>query len=123
MQHQARRAKSASQSAATLAPICAFVADHITEVPTLGQLAAMAGMSRCHFSRVFHAVVGMPLRVYVTDARLKRASELLATDLSLTSIAAECGFYDLPHFDKSFRRRFGMSPRQFRQQRAASTSG
>ena len=87
----------------------------ITDVPALSTLAAMAAMSRSHFSRTFHAVAGISLRDYVRDLRLKRAQELMrASGMSLTAIAAEAGFYDLPHFNKAFRHRFGMSPTQFR---------
>jgi transcriptional regulator GlxA family with amidase domain len=51
----------------------------------------------------------------VRDLRLKRAQELMrASRLSLSTIATEAGFYDLPHFNKAFRHRFGMSPTQFR---------
>jgi AraC-like DNA-binding protein len=87
----------------------------ITDVPALAALAAMAAMSRSHFSRTFHAVAGISLRDYVRDLRLKRAQELMrASRLSLSTIATEAGFYDLPHFNKAFRHRFGMSPTQFR---------
>jgi AraC-like DNA-binding protein len=87
----------------------------ITDVPALAALAAMANMSRSHFSRTFHVVAGISLRDYVRDLRLKRAQELMrASRLSLTSIATASGFYDLPHFNKAFRYRFGMSPTQFR---------
>jgi AraC family transcriptional regulator len=75
----------------------------------------MAAMSRSHFSHTFHAVAGMPLRDYVRDLRLKEANHLLlGSGLSITAVAVEAGFYDLPHFDKSFRQRFDMSPNDFR---------
>jgi AraC-like DNA-binding protein len=94
----------------------------ITDVPALASLAAMAHMSRSHFSRTFHAVAGIPLRDYVRDLRLKRAQELMrGSRLSLTSIATASGFYDLPHFNKAFRHRFGMSPTQFRLASLASS--
>jgi AraC-like DNA-binding protein len=87
----------------------------ITDVPALAVLARMAAMSRSHFSRTFHAVAGISLRDYVRDLRLKHAQELMrASRLSLSSIATASGFYDLPHFNKAFRHRFGMSPTQFR---------
>ena len=87
----------------------------ITDVPALASLAALAAMSRSHFSRTFHAVAGICLRDYVRDLRLKRSLELMRTShLSLTAIATEAGFYDLPHFNKAFRHRFDMSPTQFR---------
>jgi len=102
-------------SVATVKRIFAFLEQHVGEIVGLHDLAAMAQMSRSHFSRTFHAVAGMSLRHYVRDLRLKRAQELLvASRLSLTSVAVESGFYDLPHFDKAFRQRLGMSPQQFR---------
>jgi AraC-like DNA-binding protein len=101
---------------AVIGQVREYLQGHYVDVPSLPQLAAMAGMSRSHFSRTFHAVVGTPLRQYVGDLRLQRACALLTTStLSLTAIAMECGFYDLPHFDKAFRRRFGTAPQQFRQ--------
>ena len=95
----------------------------VTQVPALTTLAAMAGMSRSHFSRTFHAVAGLALRDYVRDLRLKRAYELMRTPgMSLTAVAVAAGFYDLPHFNKAFRRRFGMSPTEFRRASAPPRS-
>ncbi len=52
----------------------------------------MASKSRPHFSHLFHAMLGMPLREYVRTVRLERAYRLLlTTPLSLTAIAAEAG--------------------------------
>jgi AraC-like DNA-binding protein len=100
---------------AAIKEIFAVLEQAITDVPALAVLAAMVAMSRSHFSRTFHAVAGIPLRDYVRDLRLKRAQELMrASRLSLSAIALEAGFYDLPHFNKAFRHRFGMSPTQFR---------
>jgi AraC-like DNA-binding protein/CheY-like chemotaxis protein len=112
--HPLRRPASAANVAA-IRRVTEYLDAHVADVPALTDLAVMAAMSRSHFSRTFHAVIGMPLRDYVRDLRLKRAHSLLLTPkLSLTSIAVESGFYDLPHFDKAFRHRLGMSPNQFR---------
>ncbi len=88
---------------------------HPTERRPLTELARMASKSRSHFSHLFHTVLGMPLREYVRTLRLERAHRLLTTTpLSLTAIAAETGFYDLPHLDKAFRHRLGVTPQEFR---------
>ena len=95
--------------------VCSFLKEHVGDGPSLRDLARMTHVSRSHFSRTFHSVVGMPLRGYVRELRLKQAYALLLTGkLSLTVVAVESGFYDLPHFDKAFRRRLGVSPRTFR---------
>ena len=92
-----------------------FLGEHAGENLTLGELSAMATMSRSHFSHTFHAVLSMSLRDYVRDLRLERAHLLLlASRISLTAIAADSGFYDLPHLDKAFRHRLGMSLLEFR---------
>lgn len=75
----------------------------------------MVAMSPSYFSHVFHAVIGTPLRNCLRDIQLKRAHELLMSPtLSLTTIAVDAGFYDLPHFDKAFRQRLGIAPQEFR---------
>jgi AraC-like DNA-binding protein len=109
-----RRSRTASAVAA-MNRIRTFLGEHTGETLTVHELAAMASMSRSHFSHTFHTVLGLSLRDYVRDLRLQRAHLLLlASSLSLTVIAAESGFYDLPHLDKAFRHRLGVSPLEFR---------
>ncbi len=109
-----KRSPTASAVAA-MNRIRTLLGEHAGETLTLRELAEMASMSRSHFSHTFHAVLGMSLRDYVRDLRLQRVHRLLlASPLSLTAIAAESGFYDLPHLDKAFRHRLGVSPLEFR---------
>jgi len=109
-----QRVPSASTVAA-MNRIRTFLGEHVGENLTLGELSAMATMSRSHFSHTFHAVLGMSLRDYVRDLRLERAHLLLlASRISLTAIAADSCFYDLPHLDKASRQRLGKSPVEFR---------
>lgn len=104
-----------STVSATMKRIGDFLGEHAGENFTLSELARMASMSRSHFSHVFHTIHGMPLRECIRSLRLERAHHLLvSTPASLTAIAAETGFYDLPHFDKAFQQRTGMTPQRFR---------
>lgn len=99
----------------------AFLGEHYTEPVSLERLACMCAMSRSHFSRMFTLGAGVPLRDYIRNLRLERARELLRdSSLSLTEIAVEVGFYDLPHLDKAFRRRFGISPTEFQRRTGAA---
>jgi AraC-like DNA-binding protein len=110
-----RRGPPRAAAGAGMKRIADFLGEHAGESFTLNELARMASMSRSHFSRMFHAILGMPLRDYIRSLRLERAHHLLvSTPASLTTIAAETGFYDLPHLDKAFRQRVGMTPQGFR---------
>ena len=101
--------------ATTMKRVRAFLDEHDDSRCRLPDLARRAGLSRSYFSTRFHAVLGMSLREYRRTQRLARAHHLMmTTTLSLAAIAAEAGFYDLPHFDKAFRGRLGMTPKEFR---------
>jgi AraC-like DNA-binding protein/CheY-like chemotaxis protein len=107
-------------AAAGVARVVAFLDAHVGEPVSLDALARLAGMSRSRLSRSFHAIMGVLLRKYIHHLRLERAQRLLlaSPDTPLSQVATDAGYYDLPHFDKAFRQRFGMSPSQFRLRQA-----
>ena len=107
-----RRGKTSGDVA--IARVVAYLKGRAVEPLRLDQLAGLAAMSRSHFSRRFRAVTGRAPGGYLRDLRMRRARDLLLRRrLTLTQVAVEAGFYDLPHFDKAFRKRFGVSPSQF----------
>lgn len=58
-----------------------------------------------------------PPMQYLQQYRLIRARELLLQgQLSVTTIAVECGFYDGAHLDRVFRKAYGLSPRHYRRE-------
>jgi AraC family transcriptional regulator len=77
----------------------------------IGDLAALAGMSRFHFARVFRATVGTTPHRYVLERRLARAHNLLrATAVAVRDIAVATGFADQSHLTRLIKRRFGVTP-------------
>lgn len=91
---------------------------YIDENPTadlrLEGLAEMAGFSPVHFHKLFKASTGKTLRTYIEERRIKRAIGLLtATDMTLTEIAYECGFSSQAYFSYAFKKRMGVSPREY----------
>jgi len=80
-------------------------------------LAEQSGMSRSNFSHRFKAVTGLSPAYYVQQVRLEEATHrLINSDLKLEAIADQTGFADANHFCKVFRRRFHLSPGEFRRQ-------
>ncbi len=88
---------------------------HAPEAIDLERTAAVAGLSPCHFLRVFGAVVGATPHQYLVRSRLRRAAQALGdSERPITEIAFDCGFGDLSNFVRSFHRAAGVSPRGFR---------
>ena len=83
-----------------------------------GAIAAELGLSAGHVHRLFKGEAA-PLAHYIWSRRLEACSrDLLDPRLagrSVGEIAYSRGFNDAAHFSRSFRERFGCSPREWRQ--------
>jgi AraC family transcriptional regulator len=87
----------------------------LAEDVALDDLATAAGVSRFHFLRLFKNSLGITPHRFITDQRLAAARKLLAdTDQRLADIAASTGFSSQSHLCTAMRRRFGVTPQQWR---------
>lgn len=87
---------------------------HYAEPLDLEQLAAVAGLSKYHFHRLFAATYGRTPAAYLSERRIERAQDLLrATNLTVTEVCHAVGFSSLGSFSSTFRRIVGESPREF----------
>lgn len=78
-------------------------------------LAAYCGCSLRHFSRLFLQHFGVSLRSRQTETRLLKARRLMGeTDSRVMTVAAACGYRHLGVFNGLFKRRFGMTPTEWR---------
>jgi transcriptional regulator GlxA family with amidase domain len=92
-----------------------YIAAHLNEKITNTALAEVAGLSTCHFARVFKQTEGMSPHQYVLHCRIKRAKELLAgTEMPLSEIAIAAGFSDQSHYTRCFREIIGVTPGDYR---------
>ena len=72
-------------------------------------------MSETNFRRVFQQVMGISPIEYVINTRINRAKELVRhTDLSVSEISSLCGFKDVEHFCRTFKKRTGVSTSNYR---------
>jgi AraC-like DNA-binding protein len=93
---------------------------HYADPLDLGQLAAVAGLSKYHFHRLFAVTYGRTPAAYLSERRIERAQDLLrATNLTVTEICHAVGFSSLGSFSSTFRRIVGESPSEFQQRYAA----
>jgi transcriptional regulator GlxA family with amidase domain len=107
----------AAQEAASdaLRDLLAWVQEHPASDLRVERLAKRAGMSPRHFARVFRAETSVTPAVFVEGVRAERAKLLLEeTDWSLAGVAARAGFGSEDSLARSFRRRLGVTPREYR---------
>jgi AraC-like DNA-binding protein len=84
--------------------------------PSLEQAAALCALSPAYFSRRFRQQIGLAWSDYVRTHRLHLASRsLLEGDQGIAEIAYRLGFATPSHFGELFHRRFGMTPKAYRQ--------
>ena len=77
--------------------------------------AEACGCSQSHFMRWFKKMTGQGFTAYLNDHRLNLAAELLRiTDATVLDIAGRVGFDNLSYFNRLFKRRYGMTPREYR---------
>ena len=91
------------------------IEDHYTENIRLSDLADALGVSLYYLSHFFKENFGMSFLDYVTSLRCDHAGrELLSTDRALLDICYDAGFSDPKYFQKAFRSKYGLSPREYR---------
>lgn len=92
-----------------------FINENLEEKMELERLAGISNFSPFHFHRIMRAYLNEPLGAFIQRLRLDKAAFYLEiTDLSPTEIAYKCG-YDMPSsFNRAFKKRFGISPGDFR---------
>ena len=82
---------------------------------SIADIAATVDFSESHFMRYFKETMGTSFVDYLRDYRLTMASRLLTTsDSAILDIASETGFDNLSYFNRVFKKKYGMTPRQFR---------
>ena len=87
---------------------------------SIAEIAASSGYSTPYFSRKFHQLMGRTASVYLLEARVLRAKQLLmSTDLTVKDIALASGFSQSSYFIQCFRKAEKMTPEQFRTSRRA----
>jgi transcriptional regulator GlxA family with amidase domain len=95
-----------------------WIQSRLGETVSIAAWSAACGLNADYFSRLFKAHTGMPPKTWLIEARLQRATRLLADpDATVEKVAGLCGF-DCPyHFSRTFKRRFGIPPASYRRVR------
>ena len=94
---------------------CEFISSNLPEAIYVADLAAIVGLGKSAFSRLFKKSTGRTVPQYVNELRIARACLLLAeTDLTVSQIAMDCGFVSPAHFQRQFREHQHCAPVAYR---------
>ena len=86
------------------------------QMMTADNIARSCNLSTSHFRTLFKKDIGMTLPQYINLTKLSAAAHLIqTTSKSISNIATESGYSEIPYFNRVFRREFGESPKEMRQ--------
>ncbi|GAA4302617.1 AraC family transcriptional regulator [Compostibacter hankyongensis] len=95
--------------------VMAYLVENFRQPVSLGQAAAIAGMTPSAFCKYFKRATRRTFVETVTAYRLNYAAQQLAgTDKPVSAICYESGFGDVSHFNRMFRQRWQCSPLHYR---------
>lgn len=82
---------------------------------TIDSIAALVNLSPEAFCRYFKSRTQKTYMSFIIDLRLGEATKLLKeSEFSVLQICYECGFKNLSNFNRAFRKKYGLSPRELR---------
>ncbi|MBQ9611874.1 MAG: helix-turn-helix domain-containing protein [Lachnospiraceae bacterium] len=96
-----------------------YIREHISDPLSVEEMAEHVFISPDHLTRMFKKRFGQTVTDYIREQRMFLAREMLEnTDLSVTMISAKVGYDNYSAFITSFRKYYGMPPREYRQSRS-----
>lgn len=104
---------NATSHAALIAAACRRIEAAQTP-PSLGELAAEAGLSPHHFHRLFKAETGLTPKAYAAADQARRMRAMLAGDRTITDAIFEAGYNANSRFYEKAGQRLGMRPSDYR---------
>lgn len=92
-----------------------IINEHYDEHLSLNKVAELLSVSPPYLSCVFSGNIGMTFARYLCQLRLHHAARLLTdSDKTITDICYACGYRNLSHFLRSFKKQYGMTPKVYR---------
>lgn len=114
--HQNMEADSYLSKTELVDVVKSYVRTHLKDEIRMDELAKMTYVSQDYMGRVFKRAEGITISDFILEERMFLAQELLKEDkLSISRVAYECGYDNYSYFTKVFRKKYLMTPREYRQ--------
>jgi len=87
----------------------------------VSDIAGHLGISRAYLNCAFQKELGMSIQKFLIDFRMHKAANLLvSTPDAIKEISSSIGYEDQLNFSKAFKKKFGMSPKNYRLHKATT---
>ncbi len=96
--------------------LCDYISNHLEEDLSLDALAGFFYVSKYHIAHVFKNNMGISPHQYVTKKRLQASRHEIMAGVPFNQISLQYGFQDYTSYYRAFRKEFGLSPTEFREQ-------
>jgi len=100
-----------------------YIHNNISSKITLSILSQKFGCCNSTLAKCFKKEYGISIMSYICKLRLEKSEQMLRkTRKSLKEISFDCGFYDQNYFSKTFAKKYGCSPSEYRSKHYHSNS-
>lgn len=103
-----------ASSNATVAKVCQYIQQHLSENLNLELLAKQVFVSPSYLSRLFKKEMNIALSAHINQLRVQKAMQLLKTNHGISELAAMVGFDNPKYFSQVFKKIVGKTPQEYR---------
>lgn len=98
-----------------------FINENLEQEFSVEQLAGQVRLSVSHLSTVFRKEIGVPPIRYIINLRLEESAKFLEHEdfMSVKQIGMRVGFNDQSRFVREFKKKYALTPKQYRNQKWA----
>ena len=95
--------------------VTGYIEAHIGEEITVEDVAETVHMSKFYFLRKFKEITGMTVHNFIVNKRIIAACQIMAEGKNITESWQQTGFADYSSFLRNFRKIYGISPKEYRE--------
>ncbi|MDO5392707.1 MAG: AraC family transcriptional regulator [Eubacteriales bacterium] len=114
--HEQLNEISPSYENALYLSVCDYINQHLDETLSLDQIASFFYVSKYHIAHVFKDNMGISLHQYILKKRLHACKNAILTGMAFAKIYEQYGFHDYTVFYRAFKKEYGMSPTEYKEQ-------
>jgi len=110
-----KKPRQTSKSLDKVKTILSYIQKNYSCPISVEEIAQECYYSKSHFMKFFKETMGMSFTQYLNDYRLNIAGQTLrSTTDNISDIAQNTGFENLSYFTRMFKKKYGMTPGEYR---------